>query len=172
MAVTGGCSPELGRAVVPAREWPEVLRARTMRRMLRRTIALVAILLLTAGPAAAGTIVVTLTFVPGKLVVRAPAATLSASASVRVPISLADGRGNGKGWTLRVASGQAVTVTSISARCAAGSTCTLPTAAHGPSGSLVLQAAGGTGMGVMNLVVTLAPLAAGSPPTEISFAAA
>jgi hypothetical protein len=45
----------------------------------------------------------------------------------------------------------------IAARCAADSTCTLPAASGTPSGNIVLRAAPGTGMGVMNLVVTLSP---------------
>jgi hypothetical protein len=48
-----------------------------------------------------------------------------------------------------------MTVVGITARCAAHSTCTLPTAAARPSGRIVLRAAKATGMGSISLVVTL-----------------
>ena len=57
-------------------------------------------------------------------------------------------------------------MTSITARCAANSTCTLPTAVGTPSGGVVLRAATGTGMGVMNLVVTVTA----ATKTSVSFA--
>jgi len=59
-----------------------------------------------------------------------------------------------------------VRIVGITARCASGSTCTLPTAVGTPDGNLVLRAARGSGMGVMNLVVTLASTAG---PTPVSF---
>ena len=122
--------------------------------MLRRTlIGLIAALLL-AGPASAGTIVVTLGLAPGKLALKA-AATKVSTAPVQVPVTIADGRGSGNGWTLKIASANPVTVQAITAQCAAGSTCTLPKALRAPSGSVVLEAARGTGMGVLKLVVTL-----------------
>ena len=164
-------SPESGRAGVAAREWPRATGAPRVRGVLRRTLIVIAIALLAAGPAAAGTIVVTLTFVPGKLAVKAAPAVLTADTPLQVPVTLADGRGNGNGWTLRISAGHAVTVTSITARCASNSTCTLPSEAAGPAGTTVLRAARGTGMGVMNLVVTLAPLPAGAAATPVSFSA-
>ena len=84
-------------------------------------------------------------------------------------MTVADGRGSGKGWTLRLATSRPVTVTSITARCAAGSTCTLPRAAQGPNGSVVLRAAHDTGMGVLNLVVTVAALPDGAKPVPVAF---
>jgi hypothetical protein len=54
-------------------------------------------------------------------------------------------------------------VVGITARCAASSTCTLPTAASAPSGNVVLRAARDSGMGVMNLVVTLASTGGSTP---------
>ena len=60
-----------------------------------------------------------------------------------------------------------MTVVGISARCAANSTCTLPTAATGPSGNVVLRATRDSGMGVMNLVVTLAT-SSGSTPVSFT----
>jgi hypothetical protein len=135
-----------------------------MRLMLRRILISALAALCLAAPAGAGTIVVKLTFVPGKLAVKAPAANVSGTQ--QVPVTIADGRGSGAGWTLRVQSSKPVTVVGISARCATGSTCTLPTAATGPSGNVVLRAARDSGMGVMNLVVTLA---AGSGATPVSF---
>ncbi|HMC67860.1 MAG TPA: hypothetical protein VKJ07_01790 [Mycobacteriales bacterium] len=132
--------------------------------MLRRlTISACAALVL-AAPAAAGTIVVKLAFVPGKLAVKA--APASVAGTVQVPVTIADGRGSGAGWTLKVSSEAPVRVAGITARCAANSTCTLPTAASAPSGNVVLRAARDSGMGVMNLVVTLA---SSSGSTPVSF---
>jgi hypothetical protein len=139
--------------------------------MLRRILLSSLAALLLAGPAAAGTIVVKLTFVPGKLVVRSAPATATAAGAVEVPITIADGRGSGQGWTLKLASGRPVRITSITARCAANSTCTLPRATQAASGAVVLRAARDSGMGVMNLVVTVAPLPAGSQPAALAFTA-
>ena len=138
-------------------------------RVLRRVLIALSLALLTAGPAGAGTIVVTLSFAPGKLVAKSAPAAASENGPVQVPVTIADGRGNGKGWTLRLVARRAVTVTSITARCAAGSTCTLPRAAQGSSGSTVLRAARDSGMGVMNLGVTVAPLTAGARPVPVTF---
>jgi len=138
--------------------------------MLRRIALSSLVALVLAGPAGAGTIIVKLTFVPGKLRVRAAAAAATSAGAVQVPLTVADGRGSGSGWTLRLSSGRRrVTVTSITARCAANSTCTLPRAAGAPAGGVVLHAARDSGMGVMNLVVTIAPLPAGSPPVRVAF---
>ena len=139
--------------------------------MLRRALVALLAVLLTAAPAAAGTIVVRLTFVPGKLVVRSAPATATPRSAVQVPVTVADGRGNGNGWTLKVESGHALRITSIRARCATGSTCTLPTAVSGPAGKVILQAARGTGMGVIDLVVTVAALSSGTAPTALAFTA-
>jgi hypothetical protein len=135
-----------------------------MRLVLRRTTITALAALFLAAPAGAGTIIVKLTFVPGKLALKAPAATVAGTA--QVPVTIADGRGNGNGWTLKVNSPNPVRVVGITARCAANSTCTLPTAVSTPSGNVVLRAARGSGMGVMNLVVTLA---AQSGSTPVSF---
>jgi hypothetical protein len=121
------------------------------------------------GPAGAGTIVVQLGLVPGKLALTAPPAAASAAKSVQVPVRIADGRGTGKGWTLRVSAARGVTVVGITAACAGNSTCTLPTASAGPSGSIVLKAATGTGMGIVNLVVTVGALPSGTPATSLTF---
>jgi hypothetical protein len=125
-----------------------------MRAVLRRTLIVSLAALLLAALAGASTIIVKLHFAPGKLAVKADAPTVSAGTSVQVPVTIADGRGNGAGWTLKVGS-SALKVVSITAACAAGSTCTLPQAATGPSGTSVLTAARGSGIGIMNLVVTL-----------------
>jgi hypothetical protein len=135
-----------------------------MRLVLRRISISVLAALLLAAPAGAGTIIVKLTFVPGKLAVKAPATTVAGTE--QVPVTIADGRGNGNGWTLKVNSASPVQVVGITARCAANSTCTLPTAVSTPSGNIVLRAARDSGMGVMNLVVTLA---AQSGSTPVSF---
>jgi hypothetical protein len=117
--------------------------------------------LLLAAPAGAGTIVVKLTFVPGKLAVKAAPATVAGT--TQVPVTIADGRGSGEGWTLRVDAAKPVRVVGIAARCAANSTCTLPTAVSTASGAVVLRAARDSGMGVMNLVVTLASQSGSTP---------
>jgi hypothetical protein len=136
-----------------------------MRLVLRRiSISLLAALFL-AAPAGAGTIIVKLTFVPGKLAVKAAPTTVAGTE--QVPVTIADGRGNGNGWTLKVNSASTVRVVGITARCAANSTCTLPTAVSTPSGNIVLRAARDSGMGVMNLVVTLASQS-GSTPVSFS----
>jgi hypothetical protein len=136
-----------------------------MRLVLRRISLTVLAALLLAAPAGAGTIIVKLTFVPGKLAVKAPPTTVTGTE--QVPLTIADGRGNGNGWTLKVNSASPVRVVGITARCAANSTCTLPTAVSTPSGNVVLRAARDSGMGVMNLVVTLAA-ASGSTPVSFS----
>jgi hypothetical protein len=135
-----------------------------MRLVLRRILISVVAALFLAGPAGAGTIIVKLTFVPGRLAVKAVPATVSGT--TQVPVTIADGRGSGNGWTLKVDSVNPVRVIGITARCAASSTCTLPTAVSTPSGNVVLRAGRDSGMGVMNLVVTLS---AASGSTPVSF---
>jgi len=137
--------------------------------VLRRILIGLTLVLLSAAPAGAGTIVVRLTFAPGELVEKSAPAAATAAGSVQVAVTVADGRGNGKGWTLRLSASRPVTVTAISARCATHSTCTLPRAVRAPSGTVPLQAARDTGMGVINLVVTIAPLPAGAAPVPIGF---
>jgi hypothetical protein len=136
-----------------------------MRLVLRRIFITLLAALFLAAPAGAGTIIVKLTFVPGKLAVKAAPTTVAGTQ--QVPVTIADGRGNGTGWTLRVNSANPVRVVGITARCAANSTCTLPTAASTPSGNVVLRAGRDSGMGVMNLVVTLASQS-GSTPVSFS----
>ena len=126
-----------------------------MSQVLRRILTGFILALVLAGPAGAGTIIVKLTFVPGKLSMKAAPATVAPGSQVSVPMTIADGRGNGAGWTLKIAGSSSVSVVSITATCAANSTCTLPSAVGTPSGATVLRAAKGTGMGVMNLVVTV-----------------
>lgn len=140
-----------------------------MKLVIRRLLISFFAALVLAAPAAAGTIIVKLTFVPGKLSVAAAPLAATSAAQLQVPVTIADGRGSGKGWTLRVAAAHNVTVVGITGRCAANSTCTLPTAVTTPSGTVVLQAAHDTGMGVMNLVVTVAALKSGTPATPLTF---
>ena len=137
--------------------------------MLRRLLISSFAALVLAAPACAGTIVVKLTFAPGKLTYAAAPAAATTAGSVQVLVKVADARGTGKGWTLHVSAARSVTILGITARCAANSTCTLPAAATTPSGTAVLQAAHDTGMGVMNLVVTVAALKSGSPTTPLAF---
>jgi hypothetical protein len=135
--------------------------------VLRRISITVLAALFLAGPAGAGTIIVKLTFVPGKLAVKSTPTTVDGTKQVQVPVTVADGRGSGNGWTLKVNSASPVRVVGITARCAGNSRCTLPTAVSAPSGNVVLRAAHDSGMGVMNLVVTLAPQS-GSTPVSFS----
>ena len=121
--------------------------------MLRRTLIVSVAALLLAAPAGAGTIIVKLHLAPGKLAVQAAPVTIAPGVPVQVPLTIADGRGNGNGWTLRTST--AVAVSAITVRCAPSSTCTLPRVISAPSGKLVLTAAKATGMGIMNIVVTL-----------------
>lgn len=124
-------------------------------RMLRTLLATALLAGVLAVSADAGTIVVKLSLQAGKLSVKAPATALKAGVATSVKIRVADGRGTGAGWTLRLARGANVTVTSITARCSAHSTCTLPSAAAKPSGKTVLRAAKASGMGLIDLVVTV-----------------
>jgi hypothetical protein len=137
--------------------------------VIRRLVLSCLAALVLAGPACAGTIIVKLTFMPGRLTAAAAPVAATASGPIQVPVTIADGRGNGKGWTLRVSAARTVTVVGITGRCSANSTCTLPTAVRNSSGGVVLQAARDTGMGVLQLVVTVAALKAGTPATPLSF---
>jgi hypothetical protein len=152
----GDDSPKQGTAL--PRDW-ECGRMRptpTMSGMLRRAILASVAALVVAGPAAAGTIVVKLALIPGKLKVAA-----AQSSPTTVSLTVADGRGTGAGWTIR--SSAPVEVTGITTHCAVRSTCTLPTLGSTPSGRIVLSAKRDTGMGVMNVVVTLeSPVQAGT----------
>lgn len=150
----------------PGREWHDAAADRSMSAVLRRALITLTIGLVAAAPAGAGTIVVKLGLTPGKLVVASAPASVSAGATVSIPVKVADGRGSGAGWTLRFANGSGLTVTGITAKCASNSTCTLPSAAGAPSGSTVLQAARDTGMGIVDLVVTVRA----SSAARVSFA--
>jgi hypothetical protein len=137
--------------------------------VLRRISLTVLAALFLAGPAGAGTIIVKLTFVPGKLVMKSAPTTVAGT--TQVPVTVSDGRGNGNGWTLKVNSATPVRIVGITAQCAANSTCTLPAAVSTPSGNVVLRAARDSGMGVINLVVAVAPKS-GSPATPVTFSIA
>jgi hypothetical protein len=119
-----------------------------------------------AAPALAGDIQVGLGLHGGGLSVQAPSAAALAGKSVEIPVTVADARGNGAGWTLDVDASSPVTITGISARCASNSTCTLPRATAGDG---ILRAATDSGMGVIQLVVTVAPLRSGSTSVPLTF---
>jgi hypothetical protein len=121
--------------------------------MLRHSLACGLAALALAAPAAADTVGVTLGLTSGGLTARGPATVVDGTATISVRV--ADGRGNGRGWTLRLETGTGVTVTGITATCAPRSTCTLPTMVGAPSGTRVLRAAQNTGMGVIDLRVTV-----------------
>jgi hypothetical protein len=137
--------------------------------VLRRTLPILLLGLLATGPAEAGTIGVVGTVAAGALSVRAGSATATSHAPVSVAVTVVDARGSGKGWTLRVGAAQAVRIQSVTARCAAHSTCTLPRAATDAGGDVVLRAAANSGMGAIDLVVTVAPLPVGSAPAALGF---
>ena len=118
--------------------------------VLRRILITVFAALFLAGPAGAGTIIVKLTFMPGKLVVKAAPATVTGTE--QVPVTIADGRGNGSGWTLKVNSASPVRVVGITARCAANSTCTLPTTTTTPTGNVILKASRDSGTLKVSLI--------------------
>jgi hypothetical protein len=138
--------------------------------MRRALLVSVFVALVMTAPAFGGTIAVTLGLGSGGLSVQAPAAAAARGAqTVQIPVTIADARGTGAGWALKLASPTPVTVTSIIAHCSFGSTCTLPKASTAPDGQTLLQVAPGTGMGVMQLDVTIAPLGAGKASVPVAF---
>jgi hypothetical protein len=122
--------------------------------------------LVTAAPALGGDIKVGLALHAGGLTLHEPAVRAVAGHSVQVPLTIADARGTGAGWTLALGASTPATITGITARCATGSTCTLPKAADAAG---ILQAARDSGMGVIELVVTVAPLRSGSASAPLAF---
>jgi hypothetical protein len=140
-----------------------------MRLVMRRLVIPCFAALVLAAPACADSIGVSLTFAPGKLSLAAPSATATEMGATLIPVTISDARGSGRGWTLRISAGRPVTISRVTARCADGSTCRLPAEARKASGSVVLEARHGTGMGVVSLVVTVAALPAGTPATPLAF---
>jgi hypothetical protein len=134
-----------------------------MRRLLLVTLAVGA---LSAAPALGGTIQVGLGLHGGSLGLQAPSAAALAGRTVQVAVTVADARGNGAGWTLELNAGSNVLVTGITARCASNSTCTLPRASAGGG---ILHAASGTGMGVIDLVVSVSAPRSGSASVPLAF---
>jgi len=130
--------------------------------------SLAAALVMTA-PALAGNVTVTVGLDSGGLSLQAPKAVATAGQPVQIPLTVADARGTGAGWTLNLTTPRLVTVTSITARCAPGSTCTLPKITTSSDRVALLRVAQNTGMGVMQLVVTVASLAAGEAPVPLQF---
>lgn len=139
--------------------------------MLRLSLVGSALALLIAAPAFGGNVAVTLGLKSGSLTLRAPQLSAAAGKAVLVPLTVADGRGSGAGWTLQLSS-KDVAVTSITARCAPGSTCTLPRSIGTASGTTILHVAPDSGMGVIDLVVTVAPLDQGAGAVPLSFSVA
>ena len=127
--------------------------------MFRRLAATGLVALATAAPAVAGDISVTFGIRTGALGVQAVPASLGGT--VQVPVTVVDARGNGKGWELRLSGQGAPTIGSITVRCAAGSTCTLPQArvslpaAIGSKPTPVFAAAARSGLGAVVLVLTV-----------------
>jgi len=140
--------------------------------MARLTLLGSILALLVAAPAFGSNVVVTLGLKTGALTLQAPQASAAAGKAIQVPITVADARGSGAGWTLQLNSAKSVAITSITARCAAGSTCTLPRSIGTAGGTTILRVAPDSGMGVMDLVVTVAPLAQSSGAVPLSFSVA
>jgi hypothetical protein len=138
--------------------------------VLRRTLPFLVFVLLAAGPASADPPRVHLTVTPGDLSVAARPATVTSSSAVSVRVVVVDATGSGRGWTLRAVAARPVSVASVVGRCMPRSTCTLPRPAEAAAGGgVVLRAARGTGMGRIELTVTIAALPPGSPPTAVGF---
>ncbi|MHB8643744.1 MAG: hypothetical protein ACYDA3_12765 [Gaiellaceae bacterium] len=127
--------------------------------MFHRLAATGLVALATAAPAFAGDINVGFGIRTGTLGVQA--APTSLGGTVQVSVTVVDARGNGKGWQLRLAGHGAPTISSITVRCAAGSTCTLPQAqvslpsAIGSTPTPVFSAAARSGLGAVVLVLTV-----------------
>jgi hypothetical protein len=108
-------------------------------------------------------------FKAGTLGARTQATALGGRA-IQVPVTVVDGRGNGAGWSLRVAGSGSPVITKITARCAAHSTCTLPKSelslplVAGSSPTTTLSGARDSGMGAMELTLTVS----GSGPLSVS----
>ncbi len=132
-------------------------------------VTLVAALALSA-PAFAGNVIVTVGLKAGQLSLSAPASSTATGKTVAIPVTVTDARGSGAGWSLHVDSSKPVTVTSITARCAANSTCTLPKASGPAQGGTILHVAPNTGMGVIQLVVTVAASSGDGVPVSFSVA--
>jgi hypothetical protein len=121
-------------------------------------LALVTALVLAAA-AVAGDIGITLGFKAGTLGVKAQSTAIDGGS--RVAVRVVDARGSGKGWALRIAGGGG-SLTRIAMRCAAGSTCTLPSGAPalpdaiGAAPTTILAAAPGKGMGAIEIILTVA----------------
>jgi acyl dehydratase len=116
--------------------------------VLRRTLLCLLASLALASPAAAGDIGVTLGAKAGTLQVKAPRVELGGT--VQVTVTVVDARGSGAGWQLHLGGGG--TITRVTTRCAARSTCTLP---RGRLTSDGLVAAPHTGMGAIELTITV-----------------
>ncbi len=140
--------------------------------MVRLTLLGSTLALLLAAPAFGGDVAVTLGLKTGSLTLRAPSASAAAGKAIQVPLTVADGRGSGAGWTLQLNAQKSVSIMSITARCAADSTCTLPRAIGTANGSAILHVAPDSGMGVIDLVVTVAPLGQSAGAVPLSFSVA
>lgn len=112
-----------------------------------------------ATPAVAGDINVALGFKAGTLAVKTQSDAIGGTS--RVAMTVVDARGSGRGWALRVAGLGSPTVTRVSMRCAANSTCTLPTgvpalpSSVGTTPTTVISAASASGMGTIEIVLTV-----------------
>ena len=162
----------LVRAIDPARGGRGCRLPEWMRSSLLSLVAALALLLVPAALAdtaptvfgvSPNTVIVKLALNSGGLSLKT-APSLTSGGTTQVPLTVTDGRGTGTGWTLRLNT-PGVTVTSITAACASNSTCTLPRASGPASGASLLAVAQGTGMGVMNLVVTVT----GQPKGPLAF---
>lgn len=74
---------------------------------------------------------------------------------LEMPVTVVDARGSGAGWQLRLVGARMRQVVSVVARCAPKSTCTLPHAVPSSDPRLVFEAAPASGMGRIDLKITL-----------------
>jgi len=127
--------------------------------MLNKLALALVTALVFAAPAVAGDIGVSLGFKAGTLGVKTQSNAIGGTS--RVAVTVVDARGSGRGWALRLEGLGDPTVTRISMRCAVGSTCTLPNGAPvlpsavGSVPTIVFSAATGSGMGAIEIVLTV-----------------
>lgn len=130
---------------------------------LRATAGLLTLALAFAAAAVSAPIKARIALKPGTLQLKVESVK-AGKGTLLIKMQVRDGRGNGRGWKLQAS--KPVVVRSIAQRCASASTCTPARLARPPQGTLVVDAARGSGMGVIKLYVRLA--AATVPQLSIS----
>lgn len=121
---------------------------------------LLAAVLVFAAPAAAGNTDNSISVKSGRLTVSSVRDVTSPAAAARgryrLLVTVTDARGTGQGWQLR-ADVAALTVLALQTRCRDSSSCALPEAPIQPrAAGVLLAAAKGTGMGSIDVFLTVA----------------